>query len=284
MGAERVAEDASETGRITSVIICHAEEPLHADVMARWLNARTELRGIVRIHDSRGAFWRRVRREWRRSGTLGMLDILAFRVFYRLRLAAKDEAWHERAVAALRERWPDVPSSIPVLDVVSPNSAESEKFIRDCAPDVTLALSKHLLAARIFEIPRAGTFVCHAGITPEYRNAHGCFWAMANGDFEKVGMTLLRIDRGVDTGPVFGYFSYPYDPRRESHIEIQHRVVLDNLDAIADTLERIVAGDASPIPVDGRSSGAWGQPHLSAYLRLRKNLRGSNAFPRPRVS
>ncbi|HEU4586130.1 MAG TPA: hypothetical protein VFR95_10290, partial [Gemmatimonadaceae bacterium] len=75
-----------------------------------------------------------------------------------------------------------------------------------------------------------------------------------------------------------------YDPRRESHIEIQHRVVLDNLDAIADTLERIVAGDASPIPVDGRSSGAWGQPHLSAYLRLRKNLRCSNAFPRPRVS
>jgi methionyl-tRNA formyltransferase len=213
-----------------------------------------------------------------------MLDILAFRIYYRVRLAAKDHSWHERTVAAMRERWPEVPSSIPVLDVSSPNSAESEKFIRGCAPDVTLALSKHLLAARIFEIPRAGTFVCHAGVTPEYRNAHGCFWAMVKGDFEKVGMTLLRIDRGVDTGPVFGYFSYPYDPRSESHIEIQHRVVLDNLDAIADTLERIVAGDASPIPVDGRSSGAWGQPHISAYLRLRKHLRRSDAFPRSRVS
>ena len=30
--------------------------------------------------------------------------------------------------------------------------------------------------------------------------------AMANGDLDNVGMTLLRIDRGVDTGPVFGYF------------------------------------------------------------------------------
>ena len=83
---------------------------------------------------------------------------------------------------------------------------------------------------------------------------------------------------------MFGYFSYPYDPRRESHIEIQHRVVLDNLDEIAETLERIVAGKASPIPVDGRSSGAWGQPHLSSYLRLRANLRRTNAFPRSRVS
>jgi methionyl-tRNA formyltransferase len=107
---------------------------------------------------------------------------------------------------------------------------------------------------------------------------------MANGDFGNVGMTLLRIDRGVDTGPVFGYFRYPYDPLRESHIEIQHRVVLDNLDAVADTLERVVAGKATPIPVDGRASGAWGQPHLSAYLRLRRNLRQPNAFTRPRVS
>ena len=284
MTAEGDAARAIAERRISSVMICHAEEPLHADVMARWLHARTELRGIVRIHDSRGAFWRRVRREWRRSGTIGMLDILDFRVYYKLWLAAGDHAWHERTVAALRERWPAVPPCVATLDVASPNSAESEAFIRERAPDVTLALSKHLLASRIFEIPRFGTFVCHAGITPEYRNAHGCFWAMANGDFENVGMTLLRIDRGVDTGPVFGYFRYPYDPQRESHIEIQHRVVLDNLDGIADTLERIVAGEATPIPVDGRGSGAWGQPHLSAYLRLRRNLRRTNAFPRPRVS
>ena len=50
----------------------------------------------------------------------------------------------------------------------------------------------------------------HPGICPEYRNAHGCFWALANRDLNKVGMTLLRIDKGVDTGPTFGYYTYPY--------------------------------------------------------------------------
>ena len=51
-------------------------------------------------------------------------------------------------------------------------------------------------------------------------------------------MTLLRVDRGVDTGPVYGYFSYPFDERRESHHVIQQRVVLDNLDAIGRMLTR----------------------------------------------
>lgn len=277
MPAEAVAAGMAGHRRISTVLICHAEEPLHADVVGRWLQARTELRGVVRIHDTHGAFWRRVRREWRRSGTIGMLDVLAFRIFYRLRLAERDHAWHQRTVAALRDRWPPLSPDIPAVDVTSPNAPESEAFVRARAPDAMLALSKHILAPRVFEIPRAGTFVCHAGITPEYRNAHGCFWAMANDDFDRVGMTLLRVDRGVDTGPVFGYFSYPFDARRESHIEIQHRVVLDNLDGVADMLERIVAGTAEPIPVDGRQSGAWGQPHLSAYLRLRRHLDRAHA-------
>ena len=45
-------------------------------------------------------------------------------------------------------------------------------------------------------------------------------------------MTLLQIDKGVDTGPIYGFFPYPYDERRESYIVIQARTVLDNLDAI----------------------------------------------------
>ena len=85
----------------------------------------------------------------------------------------------------------------------------------------------------------------HPGICPEYRNAHGCFWARATGDHANVGMTLLRIDRGVDTGPVFGYFRVDADAR-ESHVVTQHRVVLEHLDAIRDKLLEIEAGTATP--------------------------------------
>jgi methionyl-tRNA formyltransferase len=110
----------------------------------------------------------------------------------------------------------------------------------------------------------------HPGICPEYRNAHGCFWALANGDLERVGMTLLKIDAGIDTGPVYGYFTYPYDEVHDSHLVIQRRMMLENLDAIAQKLCDIHAGRAQPIDTSERSSAEWGQPWLTAYFRWKR--------------
>ena len=42
----------------------------------------------------------------------------------------------------------------------------------------------------------------HAGITPEYRGAHGAIWAAINCDFSNAGVTLHFIDEGIDTGAV----------------------------------------------------------------------------------
>jgi methionyl-tRNA formyltransferase len=113
----------------------------------------------------------------------------------------------------------------------------------------------------------------HPGICPEYRNAHGCFWALANRDLEKVGMTLLKIDKGVDTGPSFGYYTYPFDEVRESHVVIQHRVVLDNLDALRSKFQEIFDGTAIPLSTEGRPSAAWGQPWLTKYLEWKSSAK-----------
>src|SRR5258708_4874260 len=106
----------------------------------------------------------------------------------------------------------------------------------------------------------------HPGICPEYRNAHGCFWALARRDLDNVGMTLLRIDKGVDTGPVFGYYRYAFDERTESHVLIQLRTVFENLDVLAEKLIEIAQGTAVPFDTRGRTSAAWGQPWLTRYL------------------
>ena len=129
--------------------------------------------------------------------------------------------------------------------MLSPNSTAAEAFIRERAPDLVIARCKTLLQERIFSIPALGTYVLHPGICPEYRNAHGCFWALASGDHANVGATLLRIDRGVDTGPVFGYFRVQADPRLESHLVTEHRAVLEHLDDIRDKLREIDAGAAT---------------------------------------
>ena len=118
----------------------------------------------------------------------------------------------------------------------------------------------------------------HPGICPHYRNAHGCFWALANNDRANVGMTLLKIDAGIDTGPVYGFYRCEFDETNESHHVIQHKVVFENLDALQQKLVQINRSEATPIDTRGLPSGEWGQPWLSAYLRYTKRAFRAKRF------
>lgn len=256
-----------------TLLICQDDEPLNRIGAARWLASFSELVGIVEIHEPAERQWRRIRRELRRVGPLRFLDVVAYRVFQRLMLVAEERAWEARELARLSDAYPPLPAEIPVLETASVNSVEVADFIRKRAPDVVLARCKSLLRKELFELPARGTFVLHPGICPEYRNAHGCFWALAADDLDKVGATLLKVDSGVDTGPVYGYFGYAYDEVAESPFVIQSRVVFENLDAIAQTLLAVAEGRAARFDTSSRPSGTWGQPWLTAYLRWKHRAR-----------
>ena len=256
-----------------TLLICHDAAPLDREGLVRWLGSFSTFTGTVVIREPGGRLKKRIRREMSRVGFLRFLDVLAFRLYHALAYAAGDRVWEQRELARLRTWFPDRPEATEIV-VSSPNSPEAEAFIREHQPDLVLARCKTLLKEQIFTIPRLGTFVMHPGICPEYRNAHGCFWARANGDDQNVGMTLLRIDKGVDTGPVYGYFRVDPDAA-ESHVITQHRVVLEHLDGIRDKLIEIESGTAERVPTEGRASATWGQPWLSAHLKMRRNSRRS---------
>ena len=251
-----------------TLLICHEDAALDREGLARWFESFSTFTGAVVIREPGSRLRTRIAREVRRVGWWRFLDVLAFRVFHRLTQAAGDRQWEAREIARLRSSYPDRRDA-PEIVVSSPNSGDAQTFISEQTPDLVIARCKTLLSERIFSIPTLGTFVMHPGVCPEYRNAHGCFWAMASGDRDNVGMTLLRIDRGVDTGPVFGYFRVDPDAA-ESHVVTQHRVVLEHLDAIRDKLLEIESGTAMPIDTAGRKSTTWGQPWLSALIRMRR--------------
>lgn len=252
-----------------TLLICHDGASLDRDGLVRWLSSFSEVTGTVVIREPGVRLRKRIRREVQRVGAWRFVDVLAYRAYYRVAHARSDARWEAAALERLQTRYP-IAAAPPERIVSSPNAPEAEAFIRDCRPDLVIARCKTLLKEQVFSIPPLGTFVMHPGICPEYRNAHGCFWAVANGDLENVGVTLLRIDRGVDTGPVFGYFRVAPDPARESHVILQHRAVLENLDAIRDRLIAVAEARASTIDTTGRRSAVWGQPWLSAALRARR--------------
>jgi len=265
------------------VLICHQSDRLDSVGLASWLAATMRLAGIVEIRGDRRRLFRVMRREYARRGLLGFLDVLAFRAFARFHHGRDDAAWMNGEVERLRQRYPAHLGSVMRVVVDDPNNAATRTFIEALAPDVIIARCKFILKPSIFELARHGAFALHPGICPEYRNSHGCFWALVNRELDRVGMTLLKIDRGVDTGPVLLQASCEFDELRESHTRIQYRVVTENLDRIAAALRDAINGTATPLETSSRTSKAWGQPTLTKYLRWRRDARrdadGVNSVP-----
>lgn len=259
-----------------TLLICHEGMLLDHEGMMRWLASFSELTGVVVLRETGGRTRQRIRSQIKRVGYLRFADVLAFRLYYKLRHARSDRMWEERRLAELRREYPHMPDA-PALITHSPNTAEAEEFIKRHKPDLIVARCKTLIKKRVFSIPARGTFVMHPGVAPEYRNSHGCFWALARRDLDRVGMTLLRIDEGVDTGPIYGYYAYPFDEATESHVVIQHRVTFDSLKEIEAKLREIAEGRAEPLAVEGRDSGTWGQPWLTSYLKWKRAARKRKA-------
>jgi len=257
------------------VLLCHDDDPIDTEGLTAWLATSFALVGRVVIHSPWTRRAQAARREVRRSGWTGFLDVAAFRMYYALALTRRDANWCAGEVTRLTTRYLERADQTPQIDVENPNDESVRQFLEHLAPDLVLARCKMLLKPAIFRVARSGTFALHPGICPEYRNSHGCFWALARRDLLRVGMTLLRIDAGVDTGPIFFRGTCAFDERHESHIVIQYRVVTENLDAIAETLHRVCDGSAQPLADRGRASGVWGQPRLSAYWTWKRAARRS---------
>jgi hypothetical protein len=250
------------------VLICHQRDRLDSEGLASWIAGTMTLAGLIVISDDTRRLWTAARREVRRSGWLGFLDVVAYRLFARLRLHASEQAWKAAQLERLKSAYPANLDRVPRVAVANPNSDAARDFLNGVEPDMV------------------GTFALHPGVCPEYRNAHGCFWALANRDLDRVGMTLLKIDKGIDTGPVYLQAGCAVDEVSESHVVIQYRVVMENLDRIASTLIALFNGVAvEPVETAGRRSAAWGQPRLTRYLRWKRAARAkSNATSLPAVS
>ncbi|MCB9507583.1 MAG: hypothetical protein H6700_07845 [Myxococcales bacterium] len=73
--------------------------------------------------------------------------------------------------------------------------------VRAMAPDVLIVSGAPILKPALFGIAPIALNI-HLGLAPDYRGEHTLFWPLLNGDYDRIGATLHRLDAGVDTGPV----------------------------------------------------------------------------------
>jgi methionyl-tRNA formyltransferase len=136
---------------------------------------------------------------------------------------------------------------LPVFQPSRLRNAEAIEHIRAWAPDVAIVVAYgQILPPAILEIPRFGVLNVHASLLPRWRGAAPIQGAVLAGD-AVTGVTIMKLDAGLDTGPVLAMRETPIDPD-ETAGELEGRLAHLGADLLLDTLPAYLANKLEPKP------------------------------------
>lgn len=238
-----------------------------------WLAQRTHLQAVVDADMDRETWAWRYRwfhRSRKRHGLLSSIDRALFRAWC-LRSREINEGWHAM-MDDIRRACPVPPAQrVETLKVSSVNAPAVEALLARLQPDILIAnCIAERMTPRIYSQPRCGTFIYHEGVTPEYRGVHSVFWALANGDDDKVGYTLLKANDEFDAGPVYAQGSIRIDPLSNPMGYIGHWALFEGLGDVERVLVDLEHGTASPMPPRVSTDGYFSYFPLTGLLRIRR--------------
>ena len=100
------------------------------------------------------------------------------------------------------------------IPVYQPEKVREQSFVEQLSelrPDaIIVAAFGQLIPKTILDMPKYGCLNIHASLLPRYRGASPIQWAILNGD-EKTGVTIMRMEEGLDTGAIYLQKEYPLD-------------------------------------------------------------------------
>jgi methionyl-tRNA formyltransferase len=178
------------------------------------------------------------------------------------------------------------------LPVLQPAKARDEKFIselRGLEPDLIVVVAYgQILPQSILDLPRHGCLNVHTSLLPKFRGAAPIQWAIATGESE-TGVTIMKMEAGLDTGPVVSQRRTPILPADDS-ATLHDRLAQLGAELLAQTIPDFVAGKIPPVPQsaegashapkikkeDGRID--WNRPAGMIWNRLRAFTPWPGAF------
>lgn len=94
-------------------------------------------------------------------------------------------------------------AGIPLYQPKSLRSEESAAPLRAWQPDVIVVVAfGQILRPHVLDLPVHGCINVHASLLPRWRGASPIQHAIMAGD-SKTGITLMQMDEGLDTGPIY---------------------------------------------------------------------------------
>ncbi len=138
------------------------------------------------------------------------------------------------------------------LEPIAPESANDEAFLDRIAaiePDIFIVADYgEFLGKRFRSTPRLGAFNLHSSLLPRHRGAAPVVHALLAGD-RVTGVTLFRIVREMDAGPIVDTVEVPIEPD-ENAGEIEARLAVHAADLLERNLPRFLDGTFEERPQD----------------------------------
>ena len=132
------------------------------------------------------------------------------------------------------------------IDVRTPTKLDGETNAFAAFDAVVVAAYGLLLPDAVLAAPRHGCLNVHASLLPRWRGAAPVERAIMAGDRE-TGVTIMQVDAGLDTGPVYCRRHLPLHDR-STGAEVTEALAHLGAEAMLDTLDRL--GTDAPRPQD----------------------------------
>jgi len=169
------------------------------------------------------------------------------------------------AEVALRE-------GLPLLRPERLGDEDTLVALRDLQPDLGVVVAfGQFIPKRVRELPRCGYLInAHASLLPRHRGASPIAQAILEGD-EETGISVMRVVREMDAGPVGLMLRTPIEPR-ENTAELSARLAGLAAEAIARAVDLIASDEIEWTEQDERQASV--APKLEkadAILDLRQS-------------
>ena len=135
------------------------------------------------------------------------------------------------------------------LPIAKPGRLDSSvlAWLRRLAPDVIVVVAYGLLLPdALLDMPRLGCLNVHASLLPRWRGAAPIARAIEAGDIE-TGVCIMRIDAGLDTGPVLDRVQWPIPPNATA-TDANDALASLGAHLLVDALSAYSAGRITPQP------------------------------------
>jgi len=136
---------------------------------------------------------------------------------------------------------------LPVVQPVSLKRAEVVAQLAELHPDViVVAAFGQILPQSVLDIPSYGCINIHPSLLPRFRGASPVASAILAGD-EFTGVSLMLMDRGLDTGPILARAQIPISAQDTTGL-LTAKLSLTAAQLLLEVLPRWSRGELTPQP------------------------------------